>query len=92
LKDRTKRSTAEVLVSISYSLPRSSGVVVALQGVATTYHDALKVSQSIMLFVSPPCPLAARWGRVGWTEVGMKVSIVENVHVDDPTFVFFVGD
>ena len=26
--------------------------------VATTYHDALKVSQSTVLFVSPLCPLA----------------------------------
>jgi hypothetical protein len=58
LNARTKRSTAEVQVPISYSLPRSSSVVVALQGVATTYHDALKVPQSIMLFVSPPCPSA----------------------------------
>jgi hypothetical protein len=65
LNARTKRSTAEVLVSISYSLPRSSSVVVAIQGVATTYHDALEVSQSIMLFVSPPCPSAARRGRLG---------------------------
>jgi hypothetical protein len=46
--------------------------VVALQGVATTYHDALTFTQSTALFISPPCPsarllttLIARWGRLG---------------------------
>ena len=52
-----------------------------------------------MLFVSPPCPsakvlttLIARWGRLGYTEVVLKVSNDRDEHVDDPTFVIFVGD
>ena len=36
LNAMAKKSTAEVQAPISYSLPRSSGVVVALRGVATT--------------------------------------------------------
>jgi hypothetical protein len=64
--DRRGAGAHLLLVATKFS------VVVAVQGVATTYDDAIKVSQSTVLFVSPPCPsaqvlttLIAHWGRLG---------------------------